>query len=395
MIKKVRHSHNRFLRLITSLPVVLAGSWAVIGLSVGPVVYADQYSQQIQALQSQNNTAQSALSTLQSQAQSYQSAISQLQARIVGLQNSLASNQQRQVQLQADMQQEQAAVTKEKQLLGSDIKAMYVAGQMTTIEELATSKNISAYIDAQTYRNAVQSSIQQTLNQIANQEQQIKTQQAQVSQILKVLQLQQSQVTAAQSQQSQLLAYNQTQQAAFNQQLQSNKAQIATLVAEQIAANKQLVSTGTVNYSGSCGGTYPASATGPYGPWGCNYAHTSDFVAGCTYMDSWGMCNRECVSYTAWMVYKNDGINVTGFGNANQWPGNAAAAGIPMGSTPKVGAVAIYMGGSSDPYGHAMWVKSVNGNGTITVDQYNLYYTGDFEETTISGAGLTYIYFGQ
>lgn len=394
MIKKVRQSHSRFVRVITSLPVVLTSSCVLVGLSLGPVVYADQYSQQIQALQNQNNAAQSTLSTLQSQAQNYQAAISQLQARVAGLQNSIAANQQRQVQLQTDMQQEQAAVVKEKQLLGSDIKAMYVAGQMTTIEELATSKNISAYIDAQTYRNAVQSNIQQTLNQIASQEQQIKTQQAQVSQILKVLQIQQAQVAAAQSQQTQLLAYNQSQQAAFNQQIQANQSQIATLVAEQIAANKKLVSSGTVNYSGSCGGSYPATATGPYGPWGCNYPHSSDFQPGCAYMDSWGMCNRECVSYTAWMVYKNDGIDVTGFGNANQWPANAQAAGIPTGSTPQVGSVAIYMGGSSDPYGHAMWVVGVNGS-MITVDQYNLYYDGNFYQTTIPAAGLTYIYFGK
>jgi surface antigen len=52
------------------------------------------------------------------------------------------------------------------------------------------------------------------------------------------------------------------------------------------------------------------------------------------------------------------------------------------------------MGGSTDPYGHAMWVKSVNGDGTITVDQYNLYYDGKFYETTIPSTGLVYIYFG-
>ena len=108
------------------------------------------------------------------------------------------------------------------------------------------------------------------------------------------------------------------------------------------------------------------------------------------------MYNRECVSYTAWMVYKTYGYmpNWGGYGNANQWPADARAAGIPTGSTPKVGSVAIYMGGGTDPLGHAMWVKSVNGNGTITVDQYNLYYDGNFYETTIPSSGLIYIYFG-
>jgi surface antigen len=107
------------------------------------------------------------------------------------------------------------------------------------------------------------------------------------------------------------------------------------------------------------------------------------------------MYNRECVSYTAWKVYQTYGYMPYwgGSGDANQWPGDAEAAGIPVGTTPKVGSVAIYMGGASDPWGHAMWVVGVNGD-TITVDQYNLYYDGNFYETTINGAGLTYIYFG-
>jgi surface antigen len=107
------------------------------------------------------------------------------------------------------------------------------------------------------------------------------------------------------------------------------------------------------------------------------------------------MYNRECVSYTAWMVYKTYGYMPYwgGNGDANMWPGDARAAGISTGSTPKVNSVAIYMGGASDPWGHAMWVRSVNGDGTITVDQYNLYYDGNFYETTVSAAGLVYIYF--
>jgi surface antigen len=107
------------------------------------------------------------------------------------------------------------------------------------------------------------------------------------------------------------------------------------------------------------------------------------------------MYNRECVSFTAWKVYQAYGYMPYwgGVGNANQWPGDARAAGIATGSTPKVGSVAIYMGGSGDPFGHAMWVVGVNGS-TITVQQYNLYYDGNYYETTIPAAGLTYIYFG-
>jgi surface antigen len=111
-----------------------------------------------------------------------------------------------------------------------------------------------------------------------------------------------------------------------------------------------------------------------------------------TLVDTWGMYNRECVSYAAWKVYQTYGYMPYwgGVGNANQWPGNAVRAGIPTGSTPRAGSVAISMAGG---FGHAMWVEAVNGN-TIYVSQYNYDLAGHYSEMSINGSGLIYIYFG-
>jgi surface antigen len=368
------------------LSVVVAGGIAI--------AHADQFNSQINTLQNQNDQTQSILDSLTAQATSYQSAISLLQSQINALQSAIQVNETKQAQLQQQIITNQQVINQKKAQLGATIKAMYIDGQTTTIEELATSQNLSAYVDKEEYRQTVQDQLNSAITEIGVLEAQLQQQKQQLDIVVSTEQHQNQQIVSAQTQQQQMLSYNQGQQAAYNQQIQDNDSQIATLVAEQIAANRKLVGTGTVDFSGTCGGSYPATAQGYYGPWGCNYAHSSDDVPGCTYLDSWGMCNRECVSYTAWMVYKNDGIDVTGFGNANQWPANARADGIPMGTTPRVGSVAIYMGGSSDPFGHAMWVKSVSSDGsTITVDQYNLYYDGNFYETTIPSAGLVYIYF--
>lgn len=382
-----------YIRQLKLVPLLVASIIVLVGSTSVAVVEADQYDSQIQSLENQNSQAQSQINSLQSQASSYQNAINLLQQQISGIQNAIATNQAKQAELQQEIIQNQQELNYQKQVLGDDLKAMYVNGSMTTVEMLATSKNLSNFVDEETYSSAVQNKIQSTMQQISTLQNQLEQQQVQVNQLVKVEQQQNAQLGTEQSQQQQLLAYNQSQQAQYNQQIQSNQSQIATLVAEQIAANQRLLSTGKVDYSGSCGGSYPATASGNYGPWGCNYAHTSDYVQGCSYLDSWGMCNRECVSYTAWMVYKNDGVDVTGFGNANQWPSHASAAGFPVDTTPAVGTVAIYMGGSGDPYGHAMWVKSVNGDGSITVDQYNLEYDGNFYETTISPSGLVFIRF--
>jgi surface antigen/peptidoglycan hydrolase CwlO-like protein len=390
---KMKSKPHRFSRIRPGL-AAMALSLLILGFATAPNVQAVNYQSQINALNSANANAQASINNLQVQAGSYQQAITNYQNQINAIQNSINVNQAKLVADQQEIIADNAKIALNKGYLANDLKTMYVQGSMSTIEELATSQNLSTFVNKQEDNLKIQDQLNSLLTTIKSLQQQAQANKNQITILMNLEQSQKNQIAADENQVSQLLSMNQQQQSSYNAQISANKSQIATLVAEQIAANKRLVSTGKVDYSGTCGGSYPAAAQGPYGPWGCNYAHSSDFQPGCTYMDNWGMCNRECVSYTAWMVYKNYGIDVTGFGNANQWPANAQAVGIPTGSTPKVGSVAIYMGGYGDPYGHAMWVKSVNGNGTITVDQYNLYYDGNFYETTISPSGLTYIYFG-
>jgi surface antigen len=79
-----------------------------------------------------------------------------------------------------------------------------------------------------------------------------------------------------------------------------------------------------------------------------------------------------------------------GRGNANQWDDNAIAAGIPTDSSPRAGDVAIKNSGT---YGHAMYVNSVNSDGTINISQYNADWNGTYSTATISPSGLVFIHF--
>jgi surface antigen len=151
--------------------------------------------------------------------------------------------------------------------------------------------------------------------------------------------------------------------------------QIASLQAAQLAANRSLG--GSVVAGDPQHGGYPLA-------WDTPLAQDSR-------LDSWGMYNRECVSYAAWKVYQTYGHMPYwgGVGNANQWVGDAKAASIPTGSTPQVHAVAIDTHGY---YGHAMWVEAVNGD-MIYVSQYNYNLDGRYSEMWVNGTNLTYIYF--
>ncbi len=110
-------------------------------------------------------------------------------------------------------------------------------------------------------------------------------------------------------------------------------------------------------------------------------------------IDSWGMFNRECVSYTAWKVAESGRYMPYwgGIGNANQWDDNARAYGIPADGSPRAGDVAIK---NSQPYGHAMYVEGVNSNGTINISQYNASLDGRFSRVyNMSPGGLVFIHF--
>lgn len=323
---------------------------------------------------------------LQAQASSYQDAINLLQQQISGLQSSIDANQAQQAQLQQQIADDQAQIEQQKAFLASDVKAMYVDGTPSTLEMVATSKNLSDFVDKQEYRTSVQNKLQDTMAKIAQLQKQLQKQKDQVDQLLKQEQFQQSQLASAQAQQAQLLQYNLDQQASYNAQIASNSSKIAQLRAQQAAANSKL-GTGLFS-SGNCGGGYP-QAEGPGmwgGTWGCSYAQDNT-------ADNWGMYNRECVSYTAFKAHQAYGYNAINWGNANQWPGNARASGLRVDSDEEPGTVAIWDVGA---YGHAMWVEAVNGDGSIIVSQFNYSYNGTYSEMKVSAgqaAGFHYIHF--
>jgi surface antigen len=339
-------------------------------------VHADQYDEQIKALNAQNSETQGLVNGLQAQAGSYQDAISQLQGQINALQASMNANKAQQASVQQQITDAQAKLDQERKYLATNITAMYVDGQLSTIEELATSKNLSEYVDKEEYRTAVQNKINSTIKEIATLQAQLQKQKAELDVLIASEQQQNEQLASAQSQQQQLLAYNQGQQAAYNQQISANSSKISELRHQQILANSRFI--GAAGSGPACGGGYPAR-------W-CEIPQDS-------VIDTWGMFNRECVSYTAFRVAASGRYMPYwgGIGNANQWDDNARRAGIPVDGNPQPGDVAI---SNSGAYGHAMYVESVNSNGTINVSQYNAALDGRYSTRSgLSTGSLVFIHF--
>ncbi len=362
MLKNTRR-YIRTLSLRARTLVLLILSLLIVGSTL--FVRADQFTSQINSLQSQNSQNQANINSLQLQATSYQDAINQLQLQIASIQNAIAASQNQQAQLAQQIQANQAKLVQEKQVLSADIKSMYINSQMSTIEELATSQNLSTYVDAQVYRSAVQNQVQDILTQVIQLEKTLQSQKIQVDQLLQTQQQQQTQLNNNQQQQQQMLTYNQSQQNQYNQQIAANQTKIGILRAEQAAINEKnssAIAPPSGGYGGNCAtpnypvygtsyysGSMAFSPNGGYPMAWCNAAQDSLTVAG-------GFPNRECTSFAYWyftVVEGNSGFKVTG--NANQW---WYTANRPVDRIPAVGSIAVDPNGY---YGHVMIVIAVPG----------------------------------
>jgi len=101
---------------------------------------------------------------------------------------------------------------------------------------------------------------------------------------------------------------------------------------------------------------------------------------------------RECVDFVAWRLNRDAGSYAAPFkwvwsnltpmgGDGSQWEYNWEQHGWPVSNTPIKGAVA-YVGGN-----HVAYVKSLNADGTITIEEYN-YIHGMYGQRTLTPASI-------
>ncbi len=362
---------------------------AVFVLAVSPItqtsnnqVFADPYDQRINELNSNIDENQKKIADLKSQGDTLANKLESIRLETASLQAKIDANETKNNQLKAQITEAEAKITENKQILANSIRKLYIDGDISSLEILASSKSLSDYVDKQEYRDRVKNKIATLTSQVQELKAQMEKQQVEVENLIRDQVGMRVDLQSKQDELDKLLSDTRGQESAYQRQVQSDNSEVARLKREQAAANAARLApkNGGISYvpsSGITNGGYPTLwANAP-----------QDSMA-----DSWGMYNRECVSYTAFKVYQSGRYMPYwgGRGNANRWPANARAAGIPVDDNPRVGDVAISMSGY---YGHAMYVERVNNDGTIRVSQYNYGVRGEYSEMTVSSAGLYFIHF--
>jgi len=375
IMKKIKQPHShRYLR--SGLAATVLGV-LVLGFGFSPVAGAVSYQAQINNLTNQNTQAQAAINGLQVQATNYQQAITAYQNQIVGIQNSIAINQAKSVADQQQIISDNAKIAQNKSYLADDLKTMYVQGQMSTIEQLATSQNLSTFVNKQEDNIKIQDQLDGLLTTIKNLQLQAQNNKNQIAVLLNVEQSQQAQVVADQNQQNQLLAMNQQQQSSYNAQLAANNSQIATLQAEQAAANAAIATSIGTPPPSSPGGTGGACslasenyANGGYPLAWCNAPFNMNYSPN----DTNGFPERQCTSYAYWYFTSVEGqTNFQVSNNAGWW---WETSNYPVSTYPdvKVGAIGVEPSSATNApvatlhtsfdggyYGHVMIVKALPG----------------------------------
>lgn len=382
---------KKFLFLSVTLLFVIATQVQILPKTAR----ADEFDERIAIIQRQIEDFKSQASSLKDRADSLQKELESLTVQRNVIQGQINLKQAEYDKLVNEITETEKKIANNQDALGDTIADLYVSSDISPLEMLASSNDLSDYVDKEEYRNSIKESIFLTITTIREFKLQLEVKKKEVERVLAEQKLARDALVAKENQQASLVSQTRGEEAAYKQLVGERESQKLELQRQQQAA----IEAASRRAGGSINILPGDPNKGGY-PWeaGC-WLDANAWSYGGTYgdgSDPLGYGCRQCVSYTAWRVGQKTGKYPRYWGNANMWPGNARSAGYSTGSTPRVNSVGVI---SAGVYGHVVWVEAVNGDGTVDISQYNYFNAGGsgwghYSKMRVSAATYdTYIYF--
>lgn len=327
---------------------------------------ADQYDQRIAALQAQINQYQDAARALGAQADSLQRTLDGINNEISQIQAQIDLNQAKYDKLVIEIAETEKQIAENRDALGDVIADLSIEGKISPLEMLASSKNISDFVDKQAYQSSIKDELNSTIKRIKELQEQLKIQKLQTEELLASQKRDREALDSKRAEQQRLVNETRGQEAAYQQLKSKTEAEKQSVMeAQQAAIRAASARNGGVAFVGGGSGGYP------WGPGNCPMSGMySTGGANGNGGDGWGYGCRQCASYAAWKVGQRTGVIPTNAGNANNFP--ASLSYRPQGYTAQANSLGVIMDGA---YGHVVWVESdPDAAGFITVSQYNANY---------------------
>ncbi len=239
-----------FLRPLVGVTVILL----TFGFSLQ--VYARSIAEieaEIAKKQQQADAAAAESGHLHKKATTVEGQIEELQDQIAGIQVKIDTNTRKQNDLTNKIEAAQKRLEEQKVLLSANIRSMYIEGDISPLEMLASSSNISDFVDKQEYRDRIKESIVEIVGQVEKLKKQLDVQKKEVTAILAEQKDLKGALDTKEGEASAKLGeINQT-KASFDAQVKARKGDIAKLQQEIAAAQAALssVDVGSLPSSGT------------------------------------------------------------------------------------------------------------------------------------------------
>lgn len=382
------HPKKLLVSSTISLAIVAASLTAFWPKSDASARSIEDLSREKEALEAQIGEAQSTVNDLRDKSNTLQNAVNTLNQEKLVIEKELEKTEVEHKKLELEIEQTEKSIKDNRRALGATLTQMSLEDDITPLERIAGSENISSALDQFEYQSAVKNSLTKRVGEIKEYKEELEVKRESLEKILVEQRFKRSELAAKEDEQAKLLAETKGEEAQYQAYIGRQQDEISKLnsqIEELRAYNARQAGNQGINVPAGVpgGGGYP-------GQWA--YAPLN------AYVDSWGLYSRQCVSYAAWKVWSTGRFvpHFGGRGNAYEWPSTTAAYSIPNGSTPRKGSVAVdpytgCVGGFC--YGHVMYVEEVYPDGRIRVSDYNYMWDGNYRIYDRTSAGLTYIYF--
>jgi len=367
---KLRTTTPASIPLTTKLALIVISILIAVAipLQMTQKVSADQYDDRINALQQDIDAYNAQSAKLAAEANTLQTAVAELQTQASVIQAQIDINQAKYDQLVVLIAETEQKIKNNQDALGKTIADLYVDDKITPLEMLASSKNVSDYLDKQEYRSSVRNELTATIGRIKDLKTQLVKQKSDVEYILSEQKNAYQALNDKKAQQQNILAQTQGQEAAYQKLSADSESEKKELMDQQQAAIWAAQNRGgsVTSISDPTKGNYPWAGNGCYVD--ANIMSWNGVNGDGT--DELGYACRQCTSYAAWKMLERTGNQYRYWGNANMWPSKWSN----KGTSPRANSVGVIMAGT---YGHVVWVESdPDAEGYIIISQYNSYDMG-------------------
>ena len=362
-------SHSTLNRVFKGgLISVFALVFAFATINAALPTYADEYDDKISRLQADMAVYQAESDRLNGEAATLQNALAQLANERAAIQKQVDLSQAQYDKLVIDIANTEKQIKENQDGLGSTLADLYVDGEVSPLEMLASSSNISDFLNKQEYQSSVRDQLASTIKTVKDLKTKLSTQKADVEKVLNEQKAARDALVAKETEQQNLLNQTQNSEANYQGLISSSQQQITEAKATQAAIRARINgSGGYVLIDAGSLSDYPWNNSN-CAMWGYISTGGADGNGG----DGYGYGCRQCASYAAWRIAKETGVYYR-WGNAVNFTQNAINAGYQEGP-PMPGSIAIMdPAKAGQGYGHVAWVEAVNGN-MVTVSQYNYDY---------------------